>query len=401
MISMEKLRILFIITRLNIGGPAMQVIDLTRELTKRGHSVQVVTGFVPEHEGIILQNKAMYDTPEYIAKNVYPLSMYPQLKRGVNIKLDWFMFKRLREEIKRFKPTVVHTHMAKAGFLGRLAALTVRPRPKLVHTFHGHTFHSYFSKPKSWFFLQLERWLGKHTDTIITLSKEQWKDIVVKYKVGTKDKVVIIPFGLNLNPFLKIPEFRYDRTKWLTVGIIGRLTQIKNHELFFEFVTALRQVFDRPVCSYVIGDGERRKELEGSNSDSAFFGWIPLEAMPEMYKFLDIICCTSKNEGTPVTLVEAMAAGRLVVSTPVGGVVDLIGKSGFSEDSLWLFDGRGIYLDPSQVKRAAEITRRILEGGEYKNIVKRAREYVKREHSLGKLVDNVEKLYVELMEDVG
>jgi len=373
------MKILRVITRLNIGGPARQAIDLNRELIKRGHEVKLVTGPCPEHEG--------GTTMEQEALTTFSCSNFGyifSLQREISLKKDIYAFTALRKVIKNFKPDIVHTHMSKAGFFGRLAALAVRPRPKLVHTFHGHTFHSYFGRVKSWVFLQIERWLAKKTDTIVTISETQFNEIVDRYKIRAKRAIVKILLGFDLSEFLEIPEFEYINGTHLKIGIVGRVVSVKNHKLFIDFLHQMSDSFC--ISGFILGDGEGTERLVNYATErgvSLFVvGWKEPEKMSYWYKELDIVVCTSKNEGTPVSLIEAMAAGRLVVSTPVGGVPDLIGKN------------RGVLIiDEEDLSSTVLTIKQILESGEYKQIIRNAREYVRKQHILSKLVDNMENLY--------
>jgi len=369
------MRILRIITRLNIGGPAIQAVDLTRELIKRDHDCKIIFGKESINEGRISFNVQ--------ARTLIQLN---DLKREINIIDDYYAFRNIRRYIKTYKPDIVHSHMSKSGFLSRLACLTIpkKDRPKMIHTFHGHVFHSYFGWFKTRLFIWIERFLARYTDAIICISKQQKKEIV-GLAIGANKKARVTALGFVLEPFLKlIPS---DMRPSLSVGIIGRLVNIKNHELFFEFVEALRNEFyPKKIYAYVIGDGERRGELEVKYSSEFvnFTGWVKHNELPAWYEKLDIVVCSSKNEGTPVSIIEAMASGCLVVSTPVGGCIDLIGKS-----------ERGIYLfDP---KATADYLKYLILTGEYKGILDEAREYIKENYQLERLVDDIENLYKELL----
>jgi len=377
------MKILRIITRLNVGGPAIQAINLITELQKLGYETVLVTGISPKHEGSM--DKILFK------KSKSNFIVIASLVREINPKKDYYAFRALVRVIRREKPDIVHTHMAKAGLLGRAATLWVRlfygHRAKLIHTYHGHVFHSYFGWWKSKLFVWLERIVGWWTDAIVVISESQRKDIVEGYKIVPKRKVRLIPLGFDLDRLLELGQFE---KKWeaLRIGIIGRLTAIKNHELFFDFIKSLEKHFT--VFSYVIGDGERRQELEKIAKEKGirarFVGWIVYKSMPELYGNLDLIVCASKNEGTPVALIEAMAAGRLVVSTPVGGVVDLIG----------LKQERGYYLYEDSIWITVEMLKMDLKDSYYKGKIERAREYVTKNYGLDRLVADIDNLYKKM-----
>lgn len=381
------MKILRVITRLNVGGPSIQAIYLTRELAKRGHEVKLVAGAVFEHEGYYLEDKAI----ELNGKDLI-FSFVSSLKREVNWKSDYRAFKNLKYIIEDFKPDIIHTHQAKAGAITVFSCLTIpkSKRPKIVHTYHGHTFHSYWDKNKNFLNINIERFLNRFRDKIIAISNSQYSDLVYKYKVSKEYQTEVIELGFDLSKLLKMKS---SNIKTLDIGIIGRLTDVKNHELFFEFIKEVQKIYPSTIA-WVIGDGERRKYLESiAPRDTYFKGWISKEELYNLYEYiLDIIVCTSKNEGTPVSLIEAMAAGKLVISTPVGGCRDLIG----GEPGEW--GDRGLYL--YDCKSTVKELQSYLVTGAYITMVKRAREYVSEKYWLNRLVDNVEKLYTRIKEEL-
>lgn len=195
------MRILRIITRLNIGGPSLQAIDLTREMRRRGHEVRLIAGRSPEHEGIYLEQRAAVELNKH---NPYPFWILPSLQRELDLKKDWSAFRAIRQLIKDWKPDLIHSHMSKAGTLARLARLTIRKknRPKMVHTFHGLTFEHYFSKPKAFIFRMIEGFLARYTDRLIAISPSQKKELI-RYGFPA-DKIAVILLGFDLDRFLEI-----------------------------------------------------------------------------------------------------------------------------------------------------------------------------------------------------
>ena len=233
----KPIRILRIIARLNVGGPAIQAVSLTSELSPDRYQTLLVCGQVSPGEGDM----------DYLAKEkgVKPV-VIPELGKEISIFDDLRCFFALRKIIKRFSPDIIHTHTAKAGTLGRLAALSINATARsgskisIVHTFHGHIFHSYFSKLKTLVFIQIERLLARCTDRIITISPMQKRDICNKFRIAGKEKVKVIRLGFDLSGFrdcdrngggLREKYFLNGAPDKFLVGTIGRLARVKNHSL--------------------------------------------------------------------------------------------------------------------------------------------------------------------------
>jgi glycosyltransferase involved in cell wall biosynthesis len=216
--------------------------------------------------------------------------------------------------MREFRPDVVHTHTAKAGAVGRIAGLFYR-RAKFVHTYHGHVFHSYYGRWKTRFFLAIERLLARlNTDRILVLSEQQLREIRDRFHVGRPEQFRVLPLGIDLDE-IRGPETPHDT---LVVGIVGRIAPIKNHEMFLRVAERLRG----SARFVVYGDGAGRAALEQRTTNVEFAGTLDPR---ELYDSLDIVALTSRNEGTPLALIEAMACGKPVISTAVGGVADLLG----------------------------------------------------------------------------
>jgi glycosyltransferase involved in cell wall biosynthesis len=318
------IRILRAITRLNIGGPAIHAILLTNALNDGAvFSSTLVAGTTAPHEGDMLDLAA--------ARQVQPV-MLPALGREISPADDLISLARMVQLVRKLRPDVVHTHMAKAGTIGRLAAHVCRV-PLIVHTYHGHVFHSYFGAAKTRLFVTIERALGLATDRIIVLGDEQ-RDEIASVGVAPIHKLEPIRLGLELGQFLEVERERGALRRELgidadtpLIGIVARLVPIKAHELFFE--AAARVLARVPEARFVvIGDGERRAELESLvdqinlRSSVTFVGWR--RAMVGVYADLDVVVLTSRNEGSPVSLIEALASAKAVVSTAVGGVPDVV-----------------------------------------------------------------------------
>jgi glycosyltransferase involved in cell wall biosynthesis len=231
----------------------------------------------------------------------------------------------------------VETHTAKAGTLGRIAALLAGV-PVRVHVFHGHVFHSYFTPRKTRVFIEIERALARISTRIIVLGEEQRREIL-GYGIGTPEKVISIPLGFDLAPFLAAERWdgqlrtelglRPDPAVAPIVGTVGRLFAIKAHEVFLEAGALILKAI--PDARLVItGEGEREAELKALASRPPLAGHVhflgnrPVAEMPKVFAGYDLFTLTSDNEGMPVTIIEAMAAARPVVSTDVGGVRSLV-----------------------------------------------------------------------------
>lgn len=275
--------------------------------------------------------------------------------RSVNPMGDFKAYGDLKKLIRDFKPDVVHTHAAKPGAIGRLAASAMNV-PAIVHTFHGHVFHSYFNSLKTNFFINTERYLARKSSAIIAISEQQKRELVEDFKIAPEEKFRVIPLGLDLDAFAVGQEEK--RTKFRTefgladneiaIGIIGRLVPIKNHYLFLKAIVHVLHHTDKKVKAFIIGDGETRQDLENvAHQASISFTTEKSSIHPHPLVFtswrqdvdvimagLDIVTLTSFNEGTPVSLIEAQAANKPIVSTRVGGISDIVmeGKTALLAD---------------------------------------------------------------------
>lgn len=337
------MKILRIIARLNVGGPARHVIWLTRAFDEGDHTTTLVAGTVPKGE----------EDMGYLAAEAGIEPFYiREMSRELSPKDVISLFKLYRV-LLRTRPDVVHTHTAKAGTIGRVAAfaykfltpgiLLGRPRQvRVVHTFHGHVFHSYYGNAKTKLFITIERALARFaTDRIIVITRQQREEIHNTFNVGREEQFVTIPLGIDLGPFSENAgkrsairaELRASDADVL-VGFIGRLTEIKNLSMFLRVakkVNDSREDVGGKIRFAIIGDGHLRPALEreaeqlGLGEVVTFLG--NRTDVAAVYSGLDIVALTSFNEGTPLSLIEAMAAGIPVISTKVGGVTDLLGET--------------------------------------------------------------------------
>jgi glycosyltransferase involved in cell wall biosynthesis len=318
----RPLKIAIVIARLNVGGPATHVFELAAGLPRDRFDVRLIAGREGRGEtGMHYLGEEKGVRPEIIA------ALSPHLGPA-----DLAAFMQLFRSFRGWKPDVVHTHTAKAGAVGRVAARAAGV-PVVIHTFHGHVLRGYFTPPAEAFFRTVERGLGRLTDRIVTLSPALKADLVSMH-IAAPEKIDVVPLGMNLAPLLgcrvRRSELRAElgiRGDEPLVGTVGRLVPIKNQRVFLE---AARSMVDsgNPARFVVIGDGEMRESLQeyagalGLAERVRFLGWK--KDMAPVYGALDLFALTSDNEGTPVAVIEAMAAGVPVVATAVGGVPDVV-----------------------------------------------------------------------------
>jgi glycosyltransferase involved in cell wall biosynthesis len=413
------MKVIRIIARLNVGGPARHVAWLTSALAREGVDSMLVAGVVPAGE----------DDMTYFARaqGVEPV-VIPEMSREVSPKdlvTVWKLFRLFLRE----RPDIVHTHTAKAGTVGRAAGLLYRwltpstlvgrPRAcRFVHTYHGHIFHSYYSRTKTKIFLAVEKFLARTaTDRIVVISPQQRREIHEEFRVGRSRQFEIVPLGLDTRVFDDWARRRAEERARIgvnaddvLVGIVGRLTEIKNHNLFLDAAADyLREhatlAGARRVRFLVVGDGHLRGALEmragalGLGADVLSFEGTRDD--PEnFYPALDIVALTSLNEGTPLTLIEALANARAVVATDVGGVVDLLGGTDAQlkrHEGEWRLCERGVVVGRADAQAFASGLGYLIEHeGVRAELGARGREFVLREHSLARLVADISKLYGEL-----
>jgi glycosyltransferase involved in cell wall biosynthesis len=386
----EQLGVLRAITRLNIGGPAIHAILLTRGLQDEHFRSLLVSGQEGPGEGNMLD----------LAKRqaVRPL-IVPELGREVSLLNDLAAVGRLHRLIRGARPQIVHTHLAKAGTTARLAA-RLAGVPIVLHTYHGHVFHSYFGPAKTALFLNIERLLGQLSDRIIAVGEQQRRELI-GYRVAPPEKIVSIPLGLQIEAMLDAERERGRLRAELglngvdkLVGIVARLVPIKAHE---DFLAAAAEIRRRDPASrfLIVGDGERRAELEaqaralGLEDRTHFLGWR--RDMRAVYADLDVVVLSSLNEGSPVAIIEAMAAGRPVVSTDVGGVAEVV-SAGQS----------GLLVERRNPAALAEAVASVLgDPAEAERLGAAGRAAVYPKYASSRLIADLRRLYLELAREKG
>ena len=404
----RRIRILRMIARLNIGGPAIHVNLLTRGLdTGRFHST-LVTGKISPQEGDM---SYLFDSSK--TKPV----IITELQREISLTLDVKALIQIFRILRRENPDIVHTHTAKAGFGARMAVILYnilcRKKVRMVHTFHGHVFEGYFSRQKSLLFIWVERLLAKYTDVIIAISPTQKRELGEDFRIAPCYKIETIPLGFNLTPFFnsRLLKGKFRRSLGLDddtilVGIIGRLVPIKNHLMFFRAAKIfIDENPDIKVMFVAVGDGELRTDLEsycnkeGLAQHVCFCGWM--RDVPSVYADLDILALSSMNEGTPVSIIESMASSVPVISTHAGGVLDLLGPpdGGPGSDDFKICE-RGILCRKDDAPGMAKGFKYLLRGDtdEKEQRLARARAFVEQRYSEKRLINDIESLYLNLMQ---
>tara|TARA_B100000700_G_C14930370_1_gene801642 strand:- start:68 stop:1240 length:1173 start_codon:yes stop_codon:yes gene_type:complete len=326
-------KVLRIINRFNLGGPTYNAAYLTKYMAP-DYETLLVGGMHDESEG---SSKFILDNLD-----IEPV-LIPEMKRELNFKEDRIAFGKIKNLIKEFQPDIVHTHASKAGALGRLAAHQLGVKG-IVHTFHGHVFHSYFGTLKTQFYKNIERYLAKKSSKIIAISEIQKKELSIDHRICSADKINVIPLGFDLSRFKEnqIEKRLTFRKKWnisndeIAVGIIGRLVPIKDHHFFIDVIESVIKKTTQKLRFFIIGDGEykqsiieyiKEKKLPYSESKEnvqliTFTSWI--KEVDIANAGLDIICLSSKNEGTPVSLIEAQSSLKPIISTRVGGIDNVV-----------------------------------------------------------------------------
>jgi glycosyltransferase involved in cell wall biosynthesis len=379
-----------VIARLNMGGPALHVAYLASGLREHGYDTTLVAGSLARGE----------DSMEFVADELgVKVERLPGLRRDISPIRDVLAVLRLAQLIRRERPTILHTHTAKAGAVGRLAALVsgdARP-PIVVHTFHGHVLRGYFGPLRTLGFRLLERWLARGTDALVAVSPEV-RDDLVRLGVAPREKFTVVRLGIELEERLGDGRNGRDETRRVLgiaperfiVGWIGRMTGVKRTgDVLLAFKELRERGVDALLC--MVGDGPEREQVEqrahdlGIMRDTLFLGYQ--EDVAPFYSAFDALILPSGNEGTPVSAMESLAAGRPVVATRVGGVPDVVrdGEDGFLVE---LGDVRGLAGALVRLAENPELRVRMGEAG-------RAR--VLPRYAVQRLVDDVDRLYRSLL----
>lgn len=392
-------RILRIMNRIIIGGPLLNAAYLTKYLSPDFETL-LIAGGKEDHE-----QDAGYITDEL---GIHPV-LIADMERSINFYKDYKAYKNVKEIIRDFKPDIVHTHAAKPGLIGRMAASSLKV-PVIIHTYHGHVFHSYFNKYKTNFIIRTERNLAKKSDAIIAISEQQKKELSEDFKIADPGKFRVIPLGLDLDRFgqhylEKRQKFRKEfglDEDVIAITIVGRLVPVKNHKLFLDAFSKVLLGTNKKVKAFIVGDGETRKYLEAQaenlgiqfsterdsnhNCPLVFTSWRT--DVDVINAGSDIIALTSLNEGTPVSLIEAQAANKPIVTTNVGGMQDVV-----------LENETALLSDSGNVDQFYNNLLRLIEDGELRNrLGKNGSGFVMKRFSYQRLVNDTRNLYFELLE---
>ena len=320
----RPIRVMQVLTRLGAGGPPVHVLCLNHEMHRYGFEMLLITGSCAKGELDM----------EYLVQEETRVQYIPEMQREVSLSSDLVALWRLFRAMKEFRPDIVHTHTAKAGVLGRIAA-RLAGVPACVHTFHGHVLSGYFGPLGSVAVRLCEKLMAHTTDAIIVLSQQQADDICDHFKVAPRRNVRVIPLGLKLAPLVKLPV---PTDHMLSVGWLGRFVPIKGVPLLADII---EQALSRmtSIRFIIAGDGPERLQIEAvvarfGRTRVEWLGWC--EDVSEVIARCDLLIETSLNEGTPVSLIQGMAARRPFVATPVGGVINLaVGQGQRCGNAVW------------------------------------------------------------------
>jgi glycosyltransferase involved in cell wall biosynthesis len=388
-VEKQKIRVLRIINRFNIGGPTYNATFLTKFLSDDFETLLI--GGLPEPD----ESDSLHIPKEY---GIDPI-LIPELKRTPNPFDDRKAYRRIKQIIEDFKPHIVHTHASKAGALGRKAAFSMKV-PVVVHTFHGHVFHSYFGPLKTAIFKTIERRLARRSDGIIAISNIQKNELVNIHRIADADKVEAISLGFNLVKFHEALTLRSELRSNLkihedeiAVAIVGRLAPIKNHKMFLDAIDLLSKKLTKKLVVFIVGDGSERANIESqiklmTKVDSLriiMTSWITNIA--NFNAAMDIMCLTSNNEGTPVSLIEAQAANLPIVATDVGGVRDVV-----------LLDDTALLVPKNDTALFAEKLLTLIEDEKIRQkMSQNGWNFVKANFDYSSLVQNMEMYYRKLL----
>lgn len=383
---------------MNLGGPTYNAALLSAFLSPK-YETLLVSGLKDDSEA----------SSEFILDNYGVKPLYiKEMMREIDLRNDYAAYKKIKEIIKEFKPDIVHTHAAKAGTVGRLAASACGVMS--VHTFHGHVFHSYFSPLKTKMFINIERYLATKSTAIIAISEKQKEELAYQFKICKPEKITVIPLGFDLDKFntdkeIKRINFRKEyfiEDDEIVITIIGRLVPIKNHKLFFDAINNVKNANPtKKIRAFVVGDGELHDELSNyCKTIQLHHCWFNEEqkVVPVTFtswkKDIDVVCAgsdiialTSFNEGTPVSLIEAQASGKPIVSTNVGGIENIL-----SPDGGFLSESNNLEALTFNLNTLVE-NRDIL-----KNTGINGWEFVNKKFTYQRLCEDMDRLYSQILE---
>ncbi len=375
----QRIRVMRIIARMNVGGPAVQVSGLMRGLDPLKYDHRLVTGFCADDES---------DYLETVATDVHATRI-KGLGRSISPKADFKAFLLVIREIRAFRPQIIHTHTAKAGVIGRVASILSGRRSVRVHTYHGHLLHGYFGKGKTFLVITIERFLGLFTTKLLAVGQQVMNDLL-EAGIGAPEKFKVMPPGLKLN---SLPS-RMDACKELGLdpsltycAFIGRITKIKRPDRFLDVVAEIHHQ-QIPVHFIVAGAGDLldycKERVENEKLPVTFLGWR--EDIETVLAASDMVLLTSDNEGTPLSLIQAGMAKLPVVSTNVGSVREIV-----------VDQETGILTDLTARSLANAIKELIEDASLREDMGLAAYDYTMQRYGVERLVDDHQNLYIELL----
>lgn len=383
----ERITVVRIMDRLNIGGPAIHAVLTTKGLDPKRFRTVLVTGAVEPGEGDMA-----YLLREHGVTSVVSI---PSLGRELRPMKDLVTLWKVIQVLRREQPQVVHTHKAKAGAIGRVAALLCRV-PVRVHTFHGHVLAGYFGPLKSRVFCVVEQMLARATTVLVAPSAAVADELATQFRVASRKQFEVVPLGFDLAPFASCEAHRGELRRelgvspsTLLVAIVGRMVPVKDHATFIAAAAALHA--RRPDVHFVfVGAGELLDEVRADLHNRGLAGCCHLlgwrQDMQRLYADLDVLALSSINEGTPVALIEALAAGVPVVATRVGGVADVLREG-----------ERGRLVPPGDPQALAQAIEAALGPQERPRAVG-MRDSVVAEYGFSRLCEDLGRLYLRLLD---
>ena len=396
---MPKPRLLIVLNRLSIGGPATNTLAVAHAL-KDEFDILLLAG-----EPVKGEESAAFLLERYSGFQVQKIT---SMKRAVLPLNDYHAYKQIKKIIKSFQPHIIHTHGSKPGVIARLAASKCNV-PVIAHTYHGHVFHSYFSSVISSCIVSLERWLAKKSSLIIAINERLKNDLTSIYKIALPQKIKLNRLGIDVDAMQdqegdKRKQFRTEfqlQPNEVAIGIVGRLVPVKQHHLFAKLaIDLLHANIAQPIRFFIIGDGDERQNLEQQfndhqisftfsghtfkdNAPIVFTSWR--KDMDVVMAGLDIVTLTSQNEGTPISVMEAMAAGKPVVAPDVGGIAEL-----FQNNK----NGR-MFQQPVQLYNL--VLELVQSEGQRSNLGSNARKFALQELTLQKQVQSLFEIYLTFL----
>ncbi len=397
-----KIKIVRVFNRFILGGPSLNVSFLTKFLSS-SFETKLIIGSKDTDE---------QEAVELIKRYGIEFTEVTEMKRAINLIEDFKAYRKIKQIIKDANPSIVHTHASKPGAIGRMAASSCKV-PIILHTYHGHVFHSYFGTIKTFIYLKIEQFLARKSTRVIAISEQQKHELATIHKICNKNKIVVIPLGLDLDAFYQnqIEKRLAFRQKYnianneVVIGIIGRLVSIKNHTLFINAIAIVLKKATNKIKIIIVGDGDERQNImtlltkldieynyypdDNNCKTVTLTSW--LTSMDEVYAGLDIVALSSLNEGTPVSLIEAQASCKPIVTTNVGGVVDVVleNKTAFITQS-------------NEVGAFANALLRLVESKALRDEMgKIGYDHVKDKFDKSRLVNDMENLYNQLLAEKG